>query len=199
MYQYPANNKKVCAFKRNQLWTTLLFQTYNLCQDVKNYFLIIGSLLFSLFIYLFYRTEKTVINEIFISIMSFEKFVALGQRISNTLPLNEHIIYSLPEGLWVFCITLTSMFLFVEIGGRKFNLLFLPLIFSIGLELFQLLHLTNGRFDFWDVGFSILFWSIANYLVKRKGSSQNIGEPFTGRSFLCISSYLIVYLAHVWK
>ena len=166
---------------------------------MKNYFFIIGSLLCSLFIYLFYRTEKTVINELFISIVSFEKFVELGQRIENKLPLNEHIIYSLPEGLWVFCITLTSMFLFVKIGNRKVDLLFLPLVFSIGLELFQLLHLTNGRFDLWDIGFSILFWSIANYSVKFKHPSQNILDPFTTRSFICILSYLIVYFAHVWK
>jgi len=165
----------------------------------KNYFFIILSLLFSLFIYLFYRTEKTVVNEIFISIVYFDKFVELRQRISNTLPLNEHIIYSLPEGLWVFCITLTSKFLFVKIGSREINLLFVPLIFSIGLELFQLLHLTNGRFDLWDIGFSILFWATANYLIKQKSTRQNILNPFSIKSFICLLSYLIVYLAHVWK
>ena len=153
----------------------------------------------SLFVYLFYRTEKTVINEIFISIVSFDNFVELRRCITGTLTLNEHIIYSLPEGLWVFCITLTSKFLFVKAGSREIDLHFVPLIFSIGLELFQLLHLTNGRFDFWDIGVSVLFWAIANYVIKYNNSRQNILNPFTGRSLICLLSYQIVYLAHVWK
>lgn len=165
----------------------------------KNYCFIVLSLLFSLFIYLFYRTEKTVINEVFISIISFDKFVALRKGITNILPLKEHIIYSLPEGLWVFCITLTSKYLFFKVGNREINLLYAPLIFTIGLELVQLLHLTNGRFDFWDIGFSILFWTIANYLIEYKSITQNILKPFTIKSFVCLLSYVIVYLAHVWK
>ena len=140
----------------------------------KNYFFILISLSLSLFIYLFYRTEKTVINEIFIYITSFDRFIELQKVITNLIPLNKHIIYSLPEGLWVFSITLTSKFLFLKIGNHKINLLFVPLIFSIGLELFQLLNLTNGRFDFWDIGVSILFWFVANYLIPYKTIHQNI-------------------------
>jgi hypothetical protein len=165
----------------------------------KNYPLIILSLLISLFIYLFYRTEKTVINEIFISLVSFDHYVALRSSITDTLRLNEHIIYSLPEGLWVFCITLTSKFLFAKVRSREMDLVFVPLIFSTGLELFQLLHLTNGRFDFWDIGVSVLFWAVANYAIKHNGTRQNILDPVTVRSFTCFLSYQIVYLAHVWK
>ena len=165
----------------------------------KNYFFILISLSLSLFIYLFYRTEKTVINEIFIYITSFDRFIELQKVITNLIPLNKHIIYSLPEGLWVFSITITSKFLFLKIGNHKINLLFVPLIFSIGLELFQLLNLTNGRFDFWDIGVSILFWFVANYLIPYKTIHQNILNPFTTRSLICVFSYIIVYLAHVWK
>ncbi len=173
---------------------------FNLLHGVKKkYYLIALSLLISLFIYLFYRTEKTVITELFISIISFDAFVELQKTIIKILPLNERIIYSLPEGLWVFCITLTSKNLFLKIGSREINLIFAPLVFSIGLELFQLLHLTNGRFDFWDIGFSVLFWAIGNYLVSFKSTQQNLLNPFTTRSFICILSYLIVYLAHVWQ
>jgi len=178
----------------------LLKSTFNFLQGVKKkYFLITLSLLISLFIYLFYRTEKTVITELFISIISFDTFIELQKSIINTLPLNERLIYSLPEGLWVFCITLTSKDLFLKVGIHEINLLFIPLIFSIGLELFQLLHLTNGRFDFWDIGFSVLFWAMALYLVRFKSARQNILNPFTSRSLICLLSYLIVFLAHVWK
>ncbi len=165
----------------------------------KNYVLIILFLLFSLFIYLFYRTEKTVINELFVSIISFDKYVELRNSIANTLPLNEHIIYSLPEGLWVFCITLTSKFLFLKIGHSEIGCVFIPLIFSIVLEFFQLLNLTNGRFDFWDIGISISFWFLANYFILYKSVEQNILKPISIRSIVCFSSYAIVYLAHVWK
>ena len=164
---------------------------------IKKYCLIILSLLICLFIYLFYRTEKTLINQVFISIVSFDEFMALRQRITCTMPLHEHIIYSFPEGLWVFSITLTSKSLFVKIGGRKIDMIYVPPIFFIGLELLQLLHFTNGRFDFWDIGFSILFWVMAVYLIKDKSPRQNFLHPFTIQSIICLLSYLIVYLAHV--
>jgi hypothetical protein len=165
----------------------------------KNYWLVATSLLLSFFIYLIYRTDKTVINQIFISLLSFDKFVDLRQCISGRMPLNEQVIYSLPEGLWVFCITLTSKFLFVKVGTREIDLIIVPLVFSIGLELFQLFHLTNGRFDFWDIGFSLLFWVVGNYLIFYRSPKQNIVSPFTTRSVICFFSYLIVYFAHVWK
>jgi len=165
----------------------------------RNYGLVVLPLLFSLFVYLFYRTEKTLITEIFISLISLEKYHAYRSFISAVLPLNEHVIYSLPEGLWVFSITLTSKNLFFKVGEREISLLFFPLVFSIGLELFQLLHLTNGKFDFWDIGLSVLFWGFAHYLVPHKSARQNILNPFTMRSFICLVTYAIVYLAHVWK
>ena len=165
----------------------------------KKYFLIIISLAISLFIYLFYRTEKTVVTDLFISLISLDRYVGLKEIIVNNVILNEHIINSLPEGLWVFCITLTSKNLFLKVGDKEISLLFLPLLFSIGLEFFQLFKLTNGRFDFWDIGFSIAFWAIANYLMKYKNSRQNILCPFNIDSLICIFSYLIIYLAHVWE
>jgi phosphatidylethanolamine/phosphatidyl-N-methylethanolamine N-methyltransferase len=163
------------------------------------YCYIIASLLAGLFIYLWYRTEKTVINEILISIISFEKYAALRTAVANSFPLNKHIIYSLPEGLWVFCITLTSKFFFVKTGPYEINLVFAPIVFATGLELLQLFHLTNGRFDIWDIGASILFWTMARYLIKYESPRQNILRPFALQSFICLLSYLIVYFAHVWK
>lgn len=165
----------------------------------KKYLLITLCLLFSLFIYLFYRTEKTVANKIFISLISFDSFIELRNSIKNTLPLNRYIIYSLPEGLWIFCITLTSKFLFLKIGKHEVNLLYMPLVFAISLEFFQLFQITNGYFDFWDIGFSIVFWAIATYLLPSWNIKQNILTPLNSNSFICVLSYLIVYLAHVWK
>ena len=163
----------------------------------RNAFFISISLLISLFIYMFYRTEKTLINKIFISIVSKEHYAALRESITNFLPLNHFIIYSLPEGLWIFCITLTSRSLFVKIGNREFSLFFVPVIAPIGLEILQLLHITNGQFDFWDIGVSVVCWAIATFLIANNMQRQNILHPFNTRSWCCLLSYLIVYLAHV--
>lgn len=165
----------------------------------KKYLLIILSLTISLIIYLFFRTEKTVINQLFIFLFSYDTFATLREKISNILPLNEHIIYSLPEGLWVFCISITSRQFFIKIRIQEFNLLYLPLIFTIGLEVFQLFQFTHGRFDYWDIGFSLFFWILANYGLKYNIGRYNITSPITQRSMICFFSYSIVFFAHVWK
>jgi hypothetical protein len=148
---------------------------------------------------LFFRTEKTVITQLFIYLVSFDEFVEMRRSITSTIHLNEFIIYSLPEGLWVFCITLTSQSYFVKIGRREISLFFAPLVSSIGLEMFQLLQLTQGQFDLLDIAVSIGFWAIVTCRMTPKPARQNILHPFTKRSFICLASYLIVYLAHVWK
>lgn len=165
----------------------------------KRYWLIGAALALSLFIYVFYRTEKTVVNEILLTLITRESFLDLRTHITVLLPLNERVIYSLPEGLWVFCITVTSKGLYVTINGRQFNLIFVPLLFSIGLELFQLLQFTNGRFDFWDIGASVVFWATGRYSLLDVREKQNLVDPVNSRSLLCIVTYLIVYLAHVWE
>jgi len=163
----------------------------------KDYLYIALCLPICLFIYLFYRTEYTVINQIFIALTSKETFFAIKEIVTTALPLPKLIVYSLPEGLWVFCIALTSKSLFVKIRRREIDLIFVPLLVAIAWEFLQLFHVTNGQFDFIDIGFSILFWIIAKYLIKDNNKRQNIVKPFNMRSFICIFSYAIVYLSHV--
>jgi hypothetical protein len=155
------------------------------------------SLLISLFIYLFFRTEKTVVNDMLISLVSPVRYAGLKNWITSNLPLNDHIIYSLPEGLWVFCITLTSKHLFIKLGHHQLNCVFIPLILSIGLEFFQLFHFSNGRFDVWDIAASVVCWAVANYLVTYQPVKQNLFSVVSARSIICIWSYSIVYLARV--
>ena len=159
--------------------------------------LIILSLLASLLIYLFYRTEKTVINALLINLFSIQDHATLRSAVTNLLPLNEAIIYSLPEGLWVFCITLTSKPFYIDLYNRRIHCTIIPLIFCIGLEVLQLLHVTNGRFDFMDIWISLSFWITANYFFNHSTEKQNIVSPINVRSMACFLSYGIVYLAHV--
>lgn len=163
----------------------------------KHDLLIILSLLISLFIYVFYRTEKTVINEMVMQIIPFNDFVELRQTVVHLLPLNEPIIYSLPEGLWVFCITLTSKPFYIQLRKKQVDCVFIPLAFVIGLELFQLIHLTNGRFDFMDILVSIFFWILANRFFSHINDKENIISPLNRKSMTFFASYGIVYLSHV--
>jgi hypothetical protein len=161
--------------------------------------LIVPGLLVSLFIYLFYRTDKTVVNDIFMAIFSRSTYYGSRSAVNRCLPLPDILIYSLPEGLWVFCITLTSKPYYLKAARLQFNLMYLPLIFSVGLELLQLVHITNGRFDWLDIASSVLFWAIGMRALPNRGAMQNALHPFTAQSLLCLVCYVIVYFAHVWK
>jgi len=165
----------------------------------KKYIFICIALLISLFIYLFYRTGRTVVNEIFIRMISLAKYTTLKAHIVRVLPLNNIVIYSLPEGLWVFCITLTSKPYYIGLNKWRFDCIFIPLIYSIALEIFQLFHITNGRFDFMDIAVSVIFWILGNYVLSDKSEKQDILTRPNSKAIVCLASYCIVYLAHVFR
>lgn len=163
----------------------------------KQYFLVAVSLLGSLFIYLFYRTDRTLVNAMAKAIFPEDQYFAIRESISSTLPLSSPIIYSLPEGLWVFCISLTSRSFFLKFRRLRLPCIFLPLLFSIGLEFFQLAGITKGRFDPVDIAVSVLFWMLAYFFFSHDGRKQDILASLNLRSSVCFFSYCIVYLAHV--
>jgi hypothetical protein len=146
---------------------------------------------------MFYRTEKTVVNEIFIRLITFSKYSALKNSIRTFLPLNELVIYSLPEGLWIFCITLTSKPFYIQLNQSFIKCVFFPIIYSIGLEIFQLLQLVNGRFDFMDIWVSLVFWWVGFSIFNDTTVDQNIFKNFNTKKLVCIGSYSLVYLSHV--
>lgn len=163
----------------------------------KHYWYIFFSLIISLFIYVFYRTDKTLVNQIIIQLISFKTYQSLKQAVTANLPLNEYLIYSLPEGLWVFCITLTSKEFYFDLFKKRINCVFIPLLLVIALELFQLFHITNGHFDFFDIGISLFFWFIAAKIVDTQQRLKNLFHSLNYNSAFCLLSYCIIYLAHV--
>jgi hypothetical protein len=163
----------------------------------KQYCLIAASLLLSLAIYLFYRTDKTVINEVVIRTISFGHYESLRHAVSRYFPLNEFVIYSVPGGLWTFCITLTSRPYYIQQGSWRIDCVVAPLICTIGLEITQLLHLTKGRFDPMDIWVALFFWAVAVFAFPDKAEKQNLLTPINGKRMVCFLSYCIVYLAHV--
>jgi hypothetical protein len=163
----------------------------------KHYYVITASLLVSFAIYLFYRTDKTVVNEVVIRTISYDHYTSLRQSVNRFLPLNAFVIYSLPGGLWTFCITLISKPYYIRQKNWRMDCVVAPLIFCIGLEITQLLHLTKGRFDPIDIWATICFWAIAVFAFRDKTDKQNLVRPINGKRMLCFLSYGIVYLAHV--
>jgi len=157
---------------------------------MKNNLLFVTIALFiSLFIYLFFRTEHTVITQVFIFIVSLENYLLMKNIVLENLSLPFFVVYSLPEGLWVFTATVMSKGMICRIKNVNLNCVYVPLIFSIGLELLQFLHVTHGMFDISDIFVSLFFWTIARFYIS----------PFTleRRSLYFISSYAIVYLSYV--
>lgn len=164
----------------------------------KKYILICVSLLAGLFIYVFYRTSRTLVNEMLVHVISLNTYTRLKAHIVSALPLNDIVIYSLPEALWIFCITLTSKPYYIKLYKWRFDCIFIPLIFCCGLEILQLFHITNGRFDFMDIGLSAIFWILGAYVLRDDTEKQNIFTRLDGNRLLCVASYAIVYLAHVF-
>ncbi|RYY32780.1 MAG: hypothetical protein EOP46_18140 [Sphingobacteriaceae bacterium] len=154
-------------------------------------------MLVSLFIYLFYRTEKTVVNELLIRLISYNNYSSLKAAVVHIIPLNDMLIYSLPEGLWMFCITLTSKPYYISFNGLRLDGARLPLIFCLALEFLQLIHVTNGRFDYMDIVIFTLFWLLGRYGLAGNTERQPILATPKPATWVCLLSYGIVYLAHV--
>jgi hypothetical protein len=155
------------------------------------------SLFVCLFIYVFYRTEKTLINQLVIWLFSEETYTKTKSLVTTVLPLNDSIIYSLPEGLWVFCITLTSSFFYLQLQHHKWHLVFVPIVLVFIMEFSQLFHIANGRFDVMDITFSTGFWLLGLVLSNSDAFKEPILQPVNSKSVFCFLSYAIVYLAHV--
>lgn len=158
---------------------------------------IVVPLLVSLFIYLFYRTEKMVVNQITIRMISFDIYAAIRKMVNQSLPLTDFIIYSLPEGLWVFSLTLASRPLYIL--DRRINSVIVPLIVCLGLEMAQLLHFTNGQFDLICILTAFVFWFVAVFAFSDKLDKQNILNPLNGRKMVCFALYGTGYLSHVFQ
>jgi hypothetical protein len=150
-----------------------------------------------LFVYVFYRTDKTLVTRLFIALFSREEYSFLKTRIRSFLPLADCLIYSVPEGLWVFCITVTSSFFYLEGRKKKWDLVYVPILAAVLMEIFQLLHLANGRFDVMDINVSIGFWLLAIFCTRTNADKEPLFHTLNKKTICCMGSYLIVYLAHV--
>ncbi len=129
--------------------------------------------------------------------ISEDRYLCIRSEVTSLLPIGGCLVYSLPEGLWVFCITLTSSFFYLEVGNKRFSLLFAPILLALGMELFQLMNVTNGRFDWMDIAFAFGGWVLALLQTRTKPGVEPLFRSFNVNTAFFMASYSIVYLAHV--
>lgn len=149
----------------------------------KYHIYIILPLIISLIVYIFFRSENIIINQIIYNIYPKSHYF--------TFNLSNFIIYNLPQGLWVFSATLIAKNLYI----KKFNLAFLPLIFSFYIETIQYYHLTNGTFDYWDLITATIGFITAYSSISCPYKKEQLFCTFNFRTILFSSSYLIVFLS----
>ena len=155
---------------------------------------IIVPLIFCLFIYTFYRVEETNVN-LLLKYVFRSDFQSIRVYVSEAIPLHSAVIYNLPEGLWVFSITLLGANLYIRIKHRKIYLIYLPIVFVLLLEILQLLKITDGTFDLLDIGISSAFWLLAYVYCSTCGSSLKELKNNRARFILFIIVFSLAYFS----
>lgn len=117
--------------------------------------------------------------------------------VTESIALPQFLIFSLPEGLWVLAVTIASKNFYFDKEKRLFHLAFLPLLIAIVLEVFQLFHITNGTFDWWDIASAICFWAVGYFLLPSPSTKQRLFVRMNINSLICLASYMVLYLSHI--
>mgnify|MGYP003636407017 CR=1 FL=1 len=165
---------------------------------IKSLSLRISPLLISLLIYVFYRSELTLINQAIGIFLPLADLLKYQEQVQTALPLPNWIIYSLPEGLWVLFVTLISKEFYFTSQSKNYSLVFFPILLAICIEVFQYFQLTDGTFDWLDLGVALFFWGLTCFLLPPRFNILQLKNAFNIRGILLISSYLIVILSDVF-
>jgi hypothetical protein len=159
--------------------------------------LVLVCLSFSLFIYLFYRDSEIVINKIVALVFHPFSLSQIQTLVQKSLPLHEIIVYSLPGGLWVFSVSLILIFYKISINNKSYSIGYLPLLVSVGIEVFQFSKLTDGIFDWWDVVFETLGYLFAFLIAKYYSNTVKYVSIRQLSPFL-LFVFLSLYLADIY-
>lgn len=146
---------------------------------------------------MFFRTEQTVINQILIFILSENTFSSIRIYFVEYISFSNWVVYSLPEGLWVFSTTLISSSFIIKYKKVKIKAFYIPISFVVLWELFQLYGITNGYFDINDILISFIAWIFALSIQWNNLINIKINYLDEYRIHWIFFSYAIVYLSHV--
>jgi len=84
----------------------------------------------------------------------------------------EFIIYSLPDGIWVYSGTVAFIIIWKKSTKNIFSVfwVFLPFSCAVVIEIFQLFRIVNGTFCSVDIVFYILLFCLALYPHVKRGT-----------------------------
>jgi hypothetical protein len=122
-------------------------------------------------------------------------FKEARQLMQDALKLPNFIIYSLPEGLWVFAVTIISENLTIRFKKIQISIIYMPLVVAYFIELIQYLSWSKGTFDWLDVMVIMSFWTLGYIYVKNNDTSKTI-KP---KLIYVLFTYIIIVFSYVWK
>ncbi len=155
------------------------------------------SLCAGLLLYVGFRTEKTLVNQLCIHFGGYTHFIEIRSVLMSLFNPPSFVKYSLPGALWVFAITLISKPVQFTYKTLQFPLVIVPLLWALGFELFQYWGCIRGVFDWADVLGSVLFWLLGIAIFPNfKSNWKHLPISKLHRT-VCVLSYAVVYLAHV--
>lgn len=104
------------------------------------------------------------------------KLETAGTGVAPLLP--SWIIFSLPDGLWVYALTAFFVRVWSGIKASRIRTLFLSLslVLGAGSELGQLAHLVPGTFDWIDFAFYLSAAVLAFYFASGKHPERSSNE-----------------------
>jgi len=151
-------------------------------------------------IYLGLRPKETLVYQIF-DLLGGGQFLLWFRNLFTLSSFPPWFIYSLPGGLWLLSFQ-NSLTWFNNFSGRKlFIYIFFSLIVGVGLEVFQFLNITDGRFDWVDIAFYLgaTLISLSNvWLIRKKWEIYSSGSisKLHLRIVLVVFT-VIIYLADI--
>ncbi len=153
----------------------------------------------SLAIYALYRSPNTTCNRLLFNLISNANIRDARLAVQKALPLPSILNGSLPGGLWVFAATLISGNVFIHYKSQRINLQLLPCMIAVFFEIQQLLGLSKGTSDSFDIIAALAGWALARPFLTKPTEPIQITDASTPHRVLCVGSYAILILAHVQR
>jgi hypothetical protein len=106
------------------------------------------------------------------------------------------VIYSLPGGIWVFVLTIIFRRVYRKRITPQLPIDYLPMIYAIGLEFLQYLHVTDGTFDKMDLMIILAAEFLARMLdFKQISTEYRLMEKV--HYLVAFSGFLVLFLSDV--
>ena len=129
------------------------------------------------FIYILFRKESLTVFLWLDKVSLLETVMVLRDTLivfKDKMPVL--ILYSLPDGIWVYSATYLMLIIWGENWKHATALswILIPLFLSIGAELLQLIHVVHGSFCLYDMAFHIIGFILPITMFRRHYANQKI-------------------------